>query len=95
LFLEPLREFAQVMKEKPVIRLGKETRLAVIATLDDVDGKSRYLQALASCHAAFNGHPWQHDDSTAKNQLTPMNLLLFPWGLTPGYFSKVLDFVSS
>ena len=38
LTLAPLRELAQVMKKELVVRLGKETRLAVIAPLDDVDG---------------------------------------------------------
>jgi len=36
--LEALGEIGKVMQKELVIRLGIETRLAVIATLDDVNG---------------------------------------------------------
>ena len=38
LTLAPLRELAQVMKKELVIRLGKETRLAVVTALNDLNG---------------------------------------------------------
>ena len=68
MFLEPLHEFAQVMKEKPVIRLGKETRLAVVAALDDVDRQTRYRQASTSRHSATNGCLELQDDDRKIRQ---------------------------
>ena len=67
LALEPLRELAQVMKKILVIRLGKETRLAVIAALDDVDRQTRYRQASTSRHSATNGCLELQDDDRKIN----------------------------
>jgi hypothetical protein len=38
LALEALGEIGKVMQKEPVIRLGIETRLAVVAALNDVNG---------------------------------------------------------
>jgi len=43
LALETPGERGKVMKEELVIRLGVETCLAVVPTLDDVHGESNYL----------------------------------------------------
>jgi len=63
LALAPFRELAQVMKKELVVRLGKETRLAVIAPVDDVNGQTRYLEASESRHpdstnATHHGMTW-------------------------------------
>ena len=51
LTLAPLCELAQVMKKKLIIHLGKETRLAVVSPLDNMNGQARDLQSPASWHA--------------------------------------------
>jgi hypothetical protein len=48
---------AQVAEKEPVVRVGVEARLAIVATLDDMDGQSGYPWPFASCHAGFNEHP--------------------------------------
>ncbi|HET9405408.1 MAG TPA: hypothetical protein VFO57_12570 [Burkholderiales bacterium] len=56
------RELAQVMEKVLVIRLGIETRLAVIAALDDVKRNAGRLNTQSSRHNASNGCPRHFDD---------------------------------
>lgn len=55
------------MQEELVVGFGKETRLAVVSALDDVDGQPGHLQALTAWHGISNGYRVLRDDACRES----------------------------